>query len=117
MLVYAVVCADAPSKMRLVQVLWRMLEQAEWKEDTTFDPDFLAKVISLISAPYCQNRERRPLGIVHDPWFEVPNYENQSDFLRHHQEKPCCEVFQSVKQSPHLNCYGYAAATDTLVYY
>jgi len=33
MLVYAVICSDAPSKMRLVQVLWQLLEKAEWQED------------------------------------------------------------------------------------
>jgi len=34
MLVYAQICADAPTKMRLMQALWQLFEKAEWQEET-----------------------------------------------------------------------------------
>ncbi len=104
--------------MRLVQVLYRLLDQATWDECNELDPDFLAALLAQVSLPFgSQGASNKELGLVRDPAETIPDFKDHRQFFWHFTETPCCDLFKTVLGNAHLNEHGYAAAMDILSSY
>ena len=103
--------------MRLVQVLYQLLDSVTWNESNEFDPNFLAAVLAGVSLPFTSKGVTSQLGLVRDPWETIPDFKDHRQFFWHFKETPCCDLFKSVLGNAHLNEHGYAAAMDILSSY